>query len=335
MRVSHAGWLALSILTIQVVAAEPVLADECVTHYSETFNFCGLFHDNCDGETWTEDSVGCLKHFLRFESLPLYGAHKLRMGVLLQDLAMGSPTPETVDFTAKQQSGCDGTGAYSGVVTCGEDDCWQLTDYNLGFSGTTDICIGIESNNLNPIGCGGECGRDEVLPEHGVGGCHYHPVIVTTLPDDTETLADADCLTNPGSILSGSYLSTQTSDNVRETLKEASVPVGKSKLLHVWRFSNVPAGSSHELLIEGKRANNPDNDNFQFGFNAQSCGPLFQTIPFAVINSATETSANYAFGSGSLNGTIYIAVWDTVAAGSHRATVDIDKIAIRTIYDCP
>ena len=36
-----------------------------------------------------------------------------------------------------------------------------------------------------------------------------------------------------------------------------------------------------------------------------------------------------------MNGTVYVAVFDTVAAGSHLATVDIDKIAIRTIYDCP
>ena len=334
-RFSHAGWLALSILSVLVVTAAPVVA-ECVTHHSETFNVCGNFNACVVDQTWREDANGCLKHFLRFENLPPYGDHYLLMAISVQDLNLGAGTPETMDFLATQLSGCDGFGAYSTLVTCGEDNCSLLTNYDLGMSGTTDICIGIESNNMNPIQGPPPpdgWGRDEVLADHGeLESCHDHPVIVTT---DPETLAVADVLTNPGVKLFGTdYFDTQTSNDEWEILQEGPPSGGKTKLKHVWRFDNVPPGLSHQLLIEGYRLDNPDGDNFQFGFNT-SCCTLFQTIPGAVINSDMEISANYAFGSGALSGTIYIAVWDTVAAGTHRATVNIDKLAIRTIIGCP
>lgn len=340
VRLSNPGWLILSILPILIVGAAPVRADECVTHYTTTFPFCGIFQgSSCHSELWTEDTSGCLKHFLRFENLPPRGTHRLRMGLTLQDLFLGSPTPETVDFTAYQQTGCDGTGTGSLIVTCDENGCQPVTDYALGMSGSTDICVGIESNNLNPVQGTppDQTGREEVLMEDNgdTSTCAFRPVIVTDPVE--EALAASDYCTSPGTIVSGtSYVNTQTSNDVRENLREALVN-NKAKLKHIWRFDNVPAGSSHELLIEGYRPNSPGGDNFEFGFSQSvtTCSSPFQIITNAVISSPTESSTNYPFGDGAMNGTIYIGVWDTVPTDTSQTNLYIDKLVIRTIFDCP
>jgi Protein metal binding site. len=138
----------------------------------------------------------------------------------------------------------------------------------------------------------------------------------------------ADYSTGPGTKIAGSYVSTVISDNVREGFREG-LQNNKSKLSHVWRFDNILAGSSHELVVEGYRPNNTEGDNFKFGFNTAP-GPLFMVIDNAVINASVETMASYPF-SGAVSGTIYVLLDDTVGSGGQLDTVYIDCLAIRTL----
>jgi len=136
---------------------------------------------------------------------------------------------------------------------------------------------------------------------------------------------------------SNNFQRTRNSDDVREVLQESLVN-NVSRLIHTWRFDNVPAGSSHQLNIEGTRPSNPpENDNFKFLYAQAQANGLpgpFTEIPSAVISSGLEPQGgfNITFGTGSMSGRIYIQVQDTnQTSGTVLTVVNIDRIAIKTL----
>lgn len=146
-----------------------------------------------------------------------------------------------------------------------------------------------------------------------------------SLPD---RVAVADQSTNPGTIISGSYISTQVSDDGREVLREG-LQNNKSKLTHIWRFDGVPAGI-HTLRFEAQRPDNAEGDNFQFAWSTD--GSSFTNISGALVSTPTETSGGLtaSMGSTSSLGSIYIRIQDTKPNGSVLDTVEIDYLVIET-----
>jgi hypothetical protein len=145
-----------------------------------------------------------------------------------------------------------------------------------------------------------------------------------SLPDVS---ASADHSTGPGIILSGDYTFTHTSDDVREVLRE-TLQGTKSRLTHLWRFDNVPAGS-HSLVWEGLRPQNPDGDNFQISWSTSAAGPWTNVV---LIDKVFEPTGGLpaVMGSTATIGAIYIRIQDTKPSGTSLDTVEIDYLVITT-----
>lgn len=159
---------------------------------------------------------------------------------------------------------------------------------------------------------------------------------VFVFPEMPEITAASDHQTVIGTITAGNAGNTAFSDDVRESLREAldATDTNQSKLEHVWKFTGVPFGSSHQLNLEGTRAAGPDVpiDNFQFSYSTD--GINFTDIGGAIINTLPEPAGGgyFTFGPAGIGGTIYIRVKDTnTASGTSLDTVGIDRIAIKTI----
>ncbi len=144
--------------------------------------------------------------------------------------------------------------------------------------------------------------------------------------------AVADHQTGPGRIIQGSYLSTQTSNDQREGLEE-TVTQNQSRLVHTWRFENVPNTPTYELLLEGNRPNNAEGDNFQFYVSTN--GSTFTAVSGAVIDRVLEPVGGgaFPFTVGSHAGTLYVRVQDTHAKKGSTALdrVFVDYLAIRAV----
>jgi hypothetical protein len=159
---------------------------------------------------------------------------------------------------------------------------------------------------------------------------HWHPVVVTTWPDATAT-AGADFTTNPGSIDAGSYTDTWTWNYTREVLKEGGA---QHRLWHVWRFTDLPAGTSHTLYVRGYRPDNLDDDDFKVLYKwSTTCTGLFQQTGLTInMPSGDEQLLSTTFGTGSSSGSLCVAIDDS-ADGSNDDTVHIDQLYVLTT--CP
>jgi hypothetical protein len=145
-------------------------------------------------------------------------------------------------------------------------------------------------------------------------GCQPPPLTVTAV---SETLTQGSKV--------GDFNSTKTVNGVYESLTEGG---NGTRLVHTWRFDNVQAGASQDLLIKGNRLNNAENENFQFYYLK---GNKYVAITGAVINMAREPNSPAAYRIPTLvSGTVFIRVQDTVTSGSVADTVNVDYLAIRT-----
>lgn len=142
--------------------------------------------------------------------------------------------------------------------------------------------------------------------------------------------AAGEHLTGMGTVVSGSYVRTQASDDVRQALEEVSQS-GVSRLEHVWRFDDVPLGSCITLNVEGYRPSSSDGDNFKFSWS-ETLNGIYTDIPNAVIKKALELQggSNYPFARTATSGTLHIKVSDTnQASGGSLDRVYIDRLEIR------
>jgi hypothetical protein len=110
--------------------------------------------------------------------------------------------------------------------------------------------------------------------------------------------------------VTGSYLDTQSSNNVYESIREVIRGGGNlnySWLEHKWTFS-VPTNSSVTFYLEAYRPANSDNDNFTFAYSTNGTSwTNMVTVTKTADDNAYQT---YALPAGT-SGTVYVRVIDT------------------------
>jgi hypothetical protein len=226
----------------------------------------------------------------------------------------------TFKYTTKASGTCTGAEAnYATLFTLSDtqdNDTLKKASVGTVSSSSPVVCVRVVDDGINPDNHQDTISLDRVF----------------LFPAPPEITAAADYQTVIGTITSGSYANTATSDDVREVLQEALDPTvspAAARLLHIWRFDNVPFGSSHSLNLEGLRQSG-SNDDFQFTYSTD--GINFSDISGALLNKATEQSggAYFSFGPAGIGGTIYIGVRDTNTTDTTLNTVSIDRIAIKT-----
>jgi len=133
----------------------------------------------------------------------------------------------------------------------------------------------------------------------------------------------------------GSYISTGISDNTREVISEDQVVGGFApyRLVHTWKFTNVPGGASHTLHYEGF-CTGTTLDKFQFSW-APDVGGSPGTFTNFSTQTAISTSTEIAADSNTFTTTattIYIRVTDTQKSGTANSqnTLNIDHLALKT-----
>jgi len=144
----------------------------------------------------------------------------------------------------------------------------------------------------------------------------------------TLILASADDSTGPGQNFGGTYLDTQSSNDVGQAFNE-TLSNGVSRLYHAWRFDNVPAGAIH-LIREGYRLT-CDGDDFRFrAYYDDGTGPYFIFGNFCPITSETESSAKCSFNEETTSdATFWVTMQDTnQTSGADLSAVRIDYLAL-------
>jgi hypothetical protein len=338
VRTKHAVWICS--LAIVALISTYAIATECVKDY--TWKCADKAGNSCEG-TFTGvlgagntvsfiESSACpsgspphkLWQVLRFGGLPK-GTHKVRTSYADEDNCIGDSFGEILKIEAKQQANCDETGLFQVIQSLDSTCCSAEADYALNMSGTTDICIGLESNRESD---GTSPGQDKFFTSHADG--HSHPAIVTTL--DTDYFGDSE-QTNSGSIFSGNRTNTFVSDDSREVLQEGGT---NHRLFHVYEILAIPSASTQTLKVEGYRPSNSDGDDFQilFKWSGTACTTtgIYQSCGVS-INSGSEST--YSCNVGNSSGRLCVAIDDT-AAGSNNDKVYIDKMWVEeTSPVCP
>jgi hypothetical protein len=146
-------------------------------------------------------------------------------------------------------------------------------------------------------------------------------------PPDTPAAAEgaaAQSSSDVGGPIINTFAATIASADVREEFAQRTqVP----NLIRTWRFDNVPAGSAHQLRIEGSTS----GETFRFLYATEGSGGNPGTfnnfVPNAEITSTTEGSADHTFPVA-VSGKIWIRVVDT--APGTTAIVKIDQLLIKT-----
>jgi hypothetical protein len=210
-----------------------------------------------------------------------------------------------------------GTAVILSVSKPADDDVLQATD--LGVAEDT-FCIKV-------IGSRDGGGSDSIQDTLTLDRLFVFPTPVAA--QDISFSGDV------GSVISGSYASTQRSDDAREVVREES-PAGSNRLLHTWQFRNVPAGEGHRLHLEGSTAGaNLETFNFYYSTDPATWSPTnpltgFTLISGASIKESSEASGDSSsFGGATLAGTVYIRVIDAKRTNDQN-TLSIDHLAIKT-----
>ena len=150
----------------------------------------------------------------------------------------------------------------------------------------------------------------------------------------TLVLPSADETTSPGQVFGGDYLDTHASDDVGEAFNE-TLSNGVSRLVHYWRFDNVPAGAIH-IIREGYRLT-CDSDDFKFkAYYDSETGPYFIFGSFCAITSTTESTAKCSLNDTTDDAyTFHVSIVDSnVTSGTDLSAVRVDYLAL-CVEDVP
>jgi len=155
--------------------------------------------------------------------------------------------------------------------------------------------------------------------ESGYGVRWYERKETETTPG---ALATADPVSYTGVRVSGTYTSTQTSDNSYEAIRESS-----GDLDYAWPVSTI-SGERATLYFEARMGSGAD-ENFYVYYGKTATGPW--VFMFMVPSTATvDTTYSFQFPAGT-SGTMYIRVTDSSSSGSSDDTIYIDRINIRGV----
>jgi hypothetical protein len=125
----------------------------------------------------------------------------------------------------------------------------------------------------------------------------------------------------------GTYQATQVAEPtaVYETFTESG---SGTRLTHTWTFTNVTAGTSHDLIVKAYRPASAENESFKFSFQT---GNNYTDIPNAVIsNPAPEATERVFHFPSAISGTVQVRITDVTKNGSTPDTVKVDYLVIRT-----
>ncbi|GAA5496108.1 hypothetical protein Rhal01_02289 [Rubritalea halochordaticola] len=134
-----------------------------------------------------------------------------------------------------------------------------------------------------------------------------------------------------GSISSGNYTDTATSNNVREVLQEY-VTGGKpsnrvSSLEHTWTFDIGSGGTLVELSVEAHHSANSEGDDFIFAYSTD--GANFTDL-ITVSKTSDDDVAQLAPLPAGVTGTVYIRVRDADQSAGNNAqdSLSVDQLSL-------
>jgi hypothetical protein len=166
----------------------------------------------------------------------------------------------------------------------------------------------IERSNGDPGACGGQVFTDD--------------------DPDGDTAVDGT--------VTGSFLDTQVSDDVYQSIEEVISQGGNpanrfSFLEHRWNL-NVTPGSRIELHVEGFRTASSDGDGFAFEYSTDG-GSVWTPISLPSLPTADNDTDLVALLPGGLSGSVIVRVVDTNRGpgGQFLDTVSIDQLFIRSV----
>ncbi len=218
---------------------------------------------------------------------------------------LGGPAPLPVTFDGSGSSDPDGSiVSWSWDFGDGNTGSGQVVNHTFSTAGWVYVKLTVTDNT-------------------GLTAYQYQSINVTT--DGVNAPATGDESTTYGSILSGTYWSTTTQDDINETLKEALVS-STSRLEHTWTLS-VAAGRNQTFYLDAFRSTNSEGDNFVFEYSKNKTNwTSMVTVSKTADNDVLQS---YAF-TQDVTGLIYIRVrdLDRTTGKTKLDTVSVDHMYV-------
>ena len=165
-------------------------------------------------------------------------------------------------------------------------------------------------------------------------GAASTPANATTLPDGgpVDDVADSDIVV--AGTVTGSYLNTQSSDDVSESIQEiesGGKPVNRhSYLEHKWSI-NVTGGSTVTFNVEAYHSVNSENDDFIFAYSTTGVDGTYNNM--LTVTKTADDDVSQSFGLPSeTSGVVHIRVTDTDQSQGNNTldTIYVDQMFIRS-----
>ncbi len=203
---------------------------------------------------------------------------------------LGGPAPLAVTFDGRGSHDPDGT-----VVSY----AWDFGDGATGSGATTTHTF------VNP---GWAYVHLTVTDSAGATGDTW--VSIEVVSGSNRSPAQGDAGTALGSIFSGSFLDTQTQNNVAEVLIEAQTAgtpqTRKSQLEHKWSLT-VAAGSGQTFWLDAWHTPNSEGDDFVFEYSRDNA--TWTAMVTVTKTADNSTLQSYAF-PGDVTGQLWVRVRD-------------------------
>lgn len=152
-------------------------------------------------------------------------------------------------------------------------------------------------------------------------------VSITNLDNDFTFYHEVAETNVAGSITSGSFLQTTSSDNAYEAITEEGFAGSRSRLEHRWQF-DVSGGSNPTFGVETHHNSAVENFDFEFSTDGSNW-TLMLTVTKTADNDAAQTFAL----PDSTSGTVLVRAVDTDRSRKESTldTLFVDEIFIRTL----
>ncbi|MEQ8820118.1 MAG: family 10 glycosylhydrolase [Sumerlaeia bacterium] len=223
-----------------------------------------------------------------------------------------------LDWADNSETDLDGYNVYRGSATGGP---YSVIASNINTSAYTDSGVTNGSTYYYVV---------SALDFSGNESADSAEVNATPDAVDQVAVASADFATDAGTIASGSYVSTQSQNDVSQVLREGESggkPASRTSLLsHTWQLS-VPTGSGYTLSVDAHRAANSEGDDFVISWSKDNAS--YTPAITITASSDTDTYQSYIFPQD-VSGTLYIRIEDTnrTAGQSALDTVSIDHLYV-------
>jgi PKD repeat protein len=223
-------------------------------------------------------------------------------------------SPLSVSFDSSASSDTDGT----------------ITGYQWNFG---DGNVSTEANPTHVYDAGGSYTAVLTVTDDD-GGTNTDSVVIDVTQGDLTSLANADFVTEAGTITAGSYLDTHVNDGVYEELTEEQTngkpAKRKSQLGHTWTF-DVPAGPNHRFEVVAHHTVSGDDDDFAIEYSRD--GAAYTRMLVVSQTGPSGSPQSYVFPED-VAGTLYIRAVDTdrTPGNSVIDTLYVDKMAVITSW---